>query len=221
MARRHPRAWRRAAIRWGYTATMTHPACERVLEFWLGEIDDTGRASPEASARWWKKSAAFDREVAEQFAADHAAIAAGDCEHWLDTPRGRVAYVIVLDQLSRNMFRDSPRMYEMDERAVCVAADGIDAGCLDHLGYHECYFLLMPFMHAEDLERQDRGLALFKSLADRFPEHAAHVAKAVGFSQSHRDIVARFGRFPHRNEILGRPSTDEEVAFLETPGSSF
>lgn len=194
---------------------------EDVLSFWLGELDEAGCADEETSARWWKKSDAFDAEIRERFAAAREALCEGECDDWLATPRGRVAYVIVLDQLSRNMFRGTEGMYAEDERARRAALEGIDAGCDSELGYHERYFLYMPMMHAEDLPSQERGVELFESMKDAFPDKAAAVDNVVGYAKKHRDIVARFGRFPHRNEIVARDSTEEEIEFLKGPGSSF
>ena len=192
-----------------------------VLSFWLGELDSSGCATAEVSARWFEKSDAFDAEVRRRFDATHRTILAGEREGWLETPRGRLAYILVLDQLQRNMHRGTPRMYEGDARAARVAVEGIDAGCEEGLAYHERYFLFMPLMHAEDVTLQERCVALFEGLGGAFPEHAERAARGVDYAQRHRDIVRRFGRFPHRNEILGRESTAEERAFLGEPDSSF
>ena len=191
---------------------------EDVLSFWFGELDESGAPSEARRARWWKKSPELDAEIRERFEPVRDALCAGELEGWRETRRGRLAYVILLDQLSRNMYRDTPRMYEEDERAVEAALEAIEAGDPERLRYHERWFLYMPLMHAEDLKHQERCVALFAELGERFPEHGDG---GHGYAVRHRDIVARFGRFPHRNEILGRESTDEERAFLEEPGSSF
>ena len=125
--------------------------------------------------------------------------------------------MIVLDQLSRNLFRGTPGMYVNDERALAVARQSLDVGDHEMLRLHERFFLVMPFMHAESLPDQERCVAEVKVLAEL---HEA-LARNVEFAIAHRDIVARFGRFPHRNDILGRESSDEERAFLKEPGSSF
>ena len=175
---------------------------EAVLGFWFG-------LDPQ---RWWTKDAAFDRDVRERFAGEHAAVLRGERDGWLATPRGRLAYVIVLDQLSRNMFRDTPRAFAADDRALDAAAGGIARGHDRDLPPGERGFLYMPYMHSELLPVQERCCELFASLGD---------AEQLDYARRHRDIVARFGRFPHRNAILGRPSTPEELAFLTQPGSSF
>ncbi|HHH29762.1 MAG TPA: DUF924 domain-containing protein [Polyangiaceae bacterium] len=194
---------------------------ESVLEFWLGELGADGRASPEMVGRWWRKSDAFDQEIRDRFLSVHAAIANDQLEGWHETPRGRLAYVIVLDQFSRNMFRDTPQMYAEDKRCQRVALEGYDDKGLSELRYHERYFLFMPMMHAEDIELQRRGVELFASLERDFPGNAEGARQAMSFMRQHHDIVERFGRFPHRNKILGRETTAEEAEFLSTPGSSF
>ncbi|MCB9603531.1 MAG: DUF924 domain-containing protein [Sandaracinus sp.] len=190
---------------------------ETLLEYWLGELDADGLASPEHQARWWRSDPELDEELRTRFGALHAAVVAHEHDAWLSSPRGRLATVIVLDQLSRNLFRGTPGMYANDERALEVARRSHEAGDPDTLRLHERFFLVMPFMHAESLPEQERCLAEVKVLAER---HEA-LARNVEFAIAHRDIVARFGRFPHRNDILGRESSDEERAFLKEPGSSF
>lgn len=202
--------------------TVTAPDYERVLDFWLGELDAIGRASAETRKRWWKKDEAFDQEIRERFAADHAAIEAGEREAWLASPRGRLAYVIVLDQFSRNMFRETPRMFASDPRAERVALEGVERGDDRVLALDARVFLYMPLMHSERLVMQERSVALFAALRDGLEGEAReHVAGNVDYAVRHRDIVARFGRFPHRNRLLGRESTEVEKAFLKEPGSSF
>ncbi|HLU66013.1 MAG TPA: DUF924 family protein [Kofleriaceae bacterium] len=191
---------------------------ERVLDFWLGELDRDGRADRAHAERWWRADPAFDEEVRERFLADHEAVMAGRREGWLEDPRGRVAYVIVLDQLSRNMFRGTPGMFAGDARALAAAREAVDAGLDRDLPHDMRYFLYMPFMHSESLADQDRCVELFRALTG---EAEPSPGSALDFAIRHRDIVARFGRFPHRNAILGRASTREEQEFLEQPGSSF
>ncbi len=201
---------------------MSNQDCERVLAFWLGDLDADGLADEAHTQQWWKKSAAFDQELRKRFSADHEAIVAGLRDDWLTTPRGRLAYVIVLDQFSRNMFRDTPKMFASDGNALAATLVGQERGDDRELQTDERVFLYMPLMHSEALAMQERGVGLFAALHDELTGPArTRVANNLRFAIAHRDIVARFGRFPHRNRILGRSSTDEEVAFLKTPGSSF
>lgn len=176
------------------------PTAEDVLAFWFAD-----------PARWWKKDPAFDAEVSERFLALHEAIDRGEHADWLETPRGALAHVVVLDQFSRNMFRGTARSFASDARALAAARRGVDRGDDRALSDDERPFLYMPFMHSEDLADQDRSCALF----------AASRPDQARFAVMHRDIIRRFGRFPHRNALLGRASTPEEEEFLKQPGSSF
>lgn len=195
---------------------------DEILELWFGTLDARGRADAAHSARWWKKDEAFDAELRERFGALHEAIVRGEREAWRETPRGRLAYVIVLDQLSRNMFRGSARMFAADARALEVAVEGIDGGEDRQLALAERGFLYMPLEHSEDLADQERCLALFRAWRDEVAEaDRAYVENLIDFAERHLVIIRRFGRFPHRNALLDRTSTADEIAFLKEPGSSF
>lgn len=195
---------------------------EEVLDFWFGELDEEGRTEPEVSKRWFQKSDAFDEEIRSRFEGRYEEIAAGDHREWLRSPRGRLAYVIVLDQFSRNMFRDTPKMYALDERALQVALEGIEVGEDQELAFAERPFLYMALMHSESLKIQERCVELFEGFRDELQgEKREKIEYNLQYAIAHLEIVARFGRFPHRNEILGRESTPEELAFLKEPGSSF
>ncbi len=193
---------------------------EDVLEFWLGPLDENGRAAPEKMKTWFQGGPELDREIRERFEPTWNAIMAGERQDWLGSARGRLATVIVLDQLSRNMFRNTATMYAGDERAVGLALDAIERGDDKELALAERTFLYMPLMHAEDVALQDTCVALFESMRDEVEGEAKKgLDNNVGYARRHRDVVARFGRFPHRNAILGRESTPDEAAFLvEMPG---
>ena len=193
-----------------------------VLTFWFGELDPLGQADAEHARRWFGKDEAFDREIAERFGTTYDEVAKAQHEDWLDDPRGRLAYVIVLDQLSRNMFRGSPRTFERDAQALAAAVEGVARGHDKSLGLDERAFLYMPFMHSEALAMQDRAVALFTALAADAPaEQRERRAEAVKYAEKHREIIARFTRFPHRNGALGRTSTADEWEFLKRPDSGF
>jgi len=198
------------------------PRADAVLQFWFGELDATGRADEAHSARWWSKDPAFDASIRERFAALHEALMRGECASWRDSARGRLAYLIVLDQFSRNLFRDTAAMYASDELALTAAMSGIDLDLDRQLRLDERAFFYMPLMHSEQLEAHDRCVNLYKGFAGELPEALrAGMQGRVQYAEQHREIVRRFGRFPHRNAILGRASTAEELEFLKQPGSSF
>jgi uncharacterized protein (DUF924 family) len=193
-----------------------------VLWFWLGDLDGDGLADEPLRQRWWRKDDAFDQEIRGKFEPTWQAIMADEREAWLEQPHGRLAYVIVLDQFSRNMFRGTPHAFAGDARALNAAADGVEIGFDRRLHGHERVFFYMPFMHSEKLAMQERCVELFAGFCGEVAGRARdEVAGNADFARRHRDIVERFGRFPHRNAVLGRRSTREEAEFLRQPGSSF
>lgn len=195
---------------------------EKVISFWFGELDEEGRAKPSVSKRWFQKSETFDAEIGENFEGVYEAIAAGEHQDWLEAPRGRLAYVIVLDQFSRNMFRGTPKMYAQDARGLKVAKEGVYRGDDKKLAFSERPFLYMPLMHSEELEDQQVCVELFEAFRDELEgKKREQIENNLDYAVRHLEIVERFGRFPHRNKIMGRESTAEEEAFLKQPGSSF
>ena len=193
-----------------------------VLQLWFGELDAEGLSDQEHTRSWWRKDADFDADLRTRFGQLHPRCMAGLCDLWLATPTGRLAVVIVLDQFSRNMFRDSANMFAADALALRFALEGIDRGEDASLRTAERVFLYMPLMHSESLEAQDRCVGLFSAFCQSLSGSARKAIEAnLDFAQRHRDIIARFGRFPHRNALLGRTSSAEETAFLSEPGSSF
>ena len=196
---------------------------EDVIHFWLGDGSQPG-ADPLAKADlWWKKDDAFDREIRERFQDTLERGVRGELGSWESSPRGRLALVLLYDQLSRNMFRGTARSFAQDPLARELAKKAFDAGDDRALTPVEISFLLMPFMHAEDLALQQRALDGFTKLRDAAEGEKLrkNFESSVKYGGLHMKIIERFGRFPHRNEILGRPSTEEESAFLKQPGSSF
>ncbi len=179
---------------------------EFVLKFWL---EDT------TAEQRFMKDPVFDQLVRDTLGDAHDQAVSGALDMWRDTARGCLALCILLDQAPRNMFRDSPRAFESDALARAVAAHAIDNGFDKGAEIDDDMrlFFYMPFMHSEDLEDQHRCVRL---ISERIaPENRG------GYAERHRDIVAQFGRFPHRNAVLNRESTPEEVAFLGQEGSSF
>jgi len=191
---------------------------DAVLTFWFGNaVGDP--PSKEVSKRWWTKSAAFDEEIRASFETLHTALMAGEHRQWLESPRGCAARVIVLDQFSRNMYRDEPRAFASDALALAATDHVLERDLLTALGLHEQLFTLMPLMHSESLQRQEQSIAQFTALDARAPDSG--FAANVDFALRHKRIIERFGRYPHRNAILGRTLTAEELEFLKEPGSSF
>ncbi len=195
---------------------------ERVLQFWFGDLDEQGLADGHHQQRWFNKDTAFDDEIRHRFATDHQIAVSGGHTDWRTTARGELAYVIVVDQFSRNMFRGDPRSWAWDSIALSAAKRALDKGWERSLRVHERTFLYMPLMHSEVLADQERCVQLFSTFAQQLQgEAAATLGNGVHFAIAHRDIIARFGRFPHRNAILGRRTTAEEEHFLTQPNSSF
>jgi uncharacterized protein (DUF924 family) len=183
-----------------------------VLEFWFG----TGRERGKPRPQWFRKDEAFDALIRSRFGETHAAARAGQLEDWRETREGRLARVIVLDQFSRNLFRNDARAFAQDAQALDSAREAIERGDERELLPVERHFLYMPFEHSEALVDQQRSLELFGGL-EAFPE----TRDLIEWARRHHAIVERFGRFPHRNAALGRACTEEETAFLAQPGSGF
>jgi len=187
----------------------------RVFEFWFGApgTPEHGTDRPE----WFRKDPAFDAQIRETFGSLIERALRGELESWQAAPRSALAQIIVLDQFTRNVFRDTPRAFAGDARALAAARALVGTRQDEALGPHERAFAYLPFEHAEGIEMQQEGVRLFSRLAEQAPE----TASSLDYAQRHLAIIQRFGRFPHRNAILGRRSTAEELAFLQQPGSSF
>jgi uncharacterized protein (DUF924 family) len=177
----------------------TPPRAEAALAFWF---------APEHAAHWFAADAAFDEAIRTGFAADAEAAAAGRLRDWAATPPGWLALLILLDQFPRNMFRDSARAFATDPLARAIAAGALVKG-FDSAFPELRSFFYLPFEHSEDLADQERALALYKAAGD---------ADNLKWAEIHADIIRRFGRFPHRNAVLGRATTPDEQAFLDAGG---
>ena len=187
---------------------------DALLDFWFDP-----RGAPDYATRrkvWFRREKTFDDAVAARFRDLSRRAREGGLDHWRDEPRSCLALVILLDQVPRNLFRDSTRAFASDAQALGVARHAIDAGYESALSRLERLFLYLPYEHSEDGADQDLALRLFASLGE--DEEARQI---LGHAEEHHAVIARFGRFPHRNAALGRASTPEEEAFLEGPGSSF
>lgn len=176
---------------------------QTVIDFWFKE------STPN---QWFEKNAAFDEEIRQRFGGVHQAASQGELVSWRQTIQGRLAEIIVLDQFSRNMFRNHPQSFAYDTIALVLAQEALATGEVEHLSIEQRGFLYMPFMHSESLVIHEEGMRLFSEPG---------LEKKLDFEKRHREIILRFGRYPHRNEILGRESTPAEIQFLTEPNSSF
>jgi uncharacterized protein (DUF924 family) len=176
---------------------------EAVLQFWFEEIEPK---------QWFVKDLDFDESIRSRFASLHQQAMVGELYTWRESPEGRLAEVIVLDQFSRNMFRGRPESFAADALALVLAQEAIACQADQRLAPHQRSFLYMPFMHSESSLIHQEAMKLFSQPG---------LEGNLDFEKRHKAIIDRFGRYPHRNEVLGRVSTQEELSFLREPGSSF
>ena len=174
-----------------------------ILDFWFNEITPAQR---------WKVDAAFDELIHTRFQSIHSAANRCELYQWRCEPRGRLAEIIVLDQFSRNMYRETPAAFASDPLALVLAQEAVAVGADKSLSPDERVFLYMPYIHSESRDIHEVAVRLFAALG---------LEKNLDFEIRHKAIIDRFGRYPHRNAILGRVSTAEEIAFLKEPGSRF
>jgi uncharacterized protein (DUF924 family) len=186
-----------------------------VLDFWFLPPDNPGYG--QSRMEWFRKDDAFDARIRARFGTLIDAAIEGGLRAWNATPHGALAHLIVLDQFTRNVYRGTPRAFAGDSQALALAVALTQAGQDQQLPPMLRAFAYLPFEHAEDLAMQARAVELFQLLSQAQPGFES----MLDYAQRHQEVIARFGRFPHRNAILGRPSTPEEVEFLHQPGSSF
>jgi len=195
---------------------------DSILEFWFGTEADDADVASERAKLWWTKRDDTDLLIRERFEAWVRKAAQHELDAWADTPRGRLALIILTDQFPRNIYRNTPAAFGCDALARLWCKEGLRKG--EHLSLRpiERVFFYLPLEHAESIEDQEQAVALFRELADGVGAAGKDVfAGFLDYAVRHREVIARFGRFPHRNRILGRESTEEEAAFLLQPGSSF
>jgi uncharacterized protein (DUF924 family) len=181
----------------------TRIAPKDVLEFWF---------SPETRPQWFVASDAFDAAVRERFGALPERASAGEFDDWAKMPEGSLALILLLDQVPRNVHRNTAQAFCSDDKALALAKKAVSAGFDMGVEKDERLFFYLPFQHAEDRATQDEAVLLIEALGDE---------EYTNYARRHRDIIHRFGRFPHRNVQLGRISTEAEIEFLKQPGSSF
>lgn len=174
-----------------------------VISFWFETL---------TTKDWWRKDEQLDELIRAKFSSLHSRVAQGEMENWRVFDEGRLAEIIVLDQFSRNMFRDQPGAFAYDQKALQLAYLAVESGILERFEERERQFILMPYMHSESLAVHEQALPLFTRYCSK---------STLSFEKRHASIIERFGRYPHRNQVLGRESTPQEMEFLTRPGSSF
>ncbi|MDJ0772002.1 MAG: DUF924 family protein [Mastigocoleus sp. MO_167.B18] len=187
---------------------------EKILSFWFGEPGTVEYGKPRQI--WFQKKPEFDDTLRCEFLSDYEQAINGDLNHWLNLPESCLALILLFDQFPRNMFRGEPQAFATDWEALCAAQHAITQEYDRTMLPVQRWFIYIPFEHSENLEHQKQAVKLFKEISDD-PESAS----VINYAIRHLEVIERFGRFPHRNAILGRASTPEEKLFLKEPGSSF
>jgi len=192
-----------------------------LIETWFAETLDDPALIPKRMGWWFSADEKRDASLAERFSDLVEQCTQGHLYHWLDHPEGRLALILALDQLPRNLFRGTPRAFAYDSytAALCLAA--AHTGQDRELKPIQRAFAYMPLQHFEDLQAQEAGITLYERLADEHPDWPAYREGFLPFARLHRDIIARFGRFPHRNKILNRQDTPEEAEYLAGDAPTF
>jgi uncharacterized protein (DUF924 family) len=195
---------------------------EQILSFWFSDSLDSPEAAKTQGKFWFGRSDALDEDIRKRFGDLPERAARGEFETWRREPRSALALVILLDQFPRNLFRDSARAFEFDAKAQEITLSAIAAGFHQKLHPLEAVFLCLPLEHAEDLELQNRSVGLFEKLCERAPAAMkTQFEEFADYARRHREVIRRFGRFPHRNAVLGRKSTSEESDYLASGGERF
>lgn len=198
------------------------PLIQRVHDLWFGPLDAAGCASPDKVKNWFSKDPAFDDSIRKHFLEYVDPAYMGALDRWIKTDEGLVALTVILDQFPRNMFRGLEQSFAYDKKALAIVYATMKDDRYLSMPAVYAYFCLMPTMHSEFLDVQNVGVEAFGKLLQKVtPPHKSMIANALSYAKAHRDIIARFGRFPHRNALVHRESTPEEIEFLKQPGSSF
>lgn len=188
-----------------------------ILTFWFGDPRDPQSDYGQQRKAWFQKDLAFDAQIRQRFLTDYERAVAGECDRWADTPHGTLALILVFDQFPRNLFRSDPQSFATDPQALALARHAVDQGWDRALLPVERLFIYLPFEHSETLADQHQSVALFEGLVQTAPE----LESTLDYAYRHREVIARFGRFPHRNDVLARATTPAEAEFLTQPGSRF
>jgi len=187
---------------------------KEILDFWFGKPDEPDFGKPRKF--WFTKNSEFDQDVRTRFLSDYQQAAANQLDEWKTSPQSCLALILLLDQFPRNMFRNQPQAFATDSQALMSAQHAVNCGFDQQLLPIQRWFIYLPFEHSEDLIHQRQCVELYQQLKD-YPE----MADGINYAVKHLEVIERFGRFPHRNQILGRETTPEEAEFLKQRGSSF
>ncbi len=188
---------------------------QHILNYWFDYANQP--ATLFNRAMWWKINPEIDNQIKAQFENLRNKAVKGELNAWLKSPKGTLAYVILIDQFSRNLYRNSPKMYEDDILAINASKDAIEKGFDQKLTLTERVFLYLPLEHSENLDDQNRNVILFEKLVEDSPNETKEIAQNyLKYAKEHQSIIKQFNRFPHRNKILGRDSTPAEIEFLRT-----
>lgn len=195
---------------------------DTIREYWFGALEDAAVTARERARLWWSKNPESDDEIRRRFESWVIKAGSGELDNWASNPQDRLALILLTDQFPRSIYRDLAKAFAFDSKALSLALTGIDAGFDAALRPLEKVFFYLPLEHSESLADQKRSVSLFQKLVDdASPDQKPTFAEYLDFAARHRDIISRFGRFPHRNKALGRISTSEELSFLQQPGSEF
>jgi uncharacterized protein (DUF924 family) len=196
---------------------------ETVRNYWFGSaLNDAAAVAAQRAQLWWSKNPRVDDEIRQRFESYVIKAGARELDHWGSNPQDRLALILLTDQFPRSIYRDSRKAFAFDSQALSLSRDGIDAGFDRTLHPLQRVFFYLPLEHSESPADQDRSVSLFGQLVEQAgPDHKPTFQEYLDFALRHRNIIDRFGRFPHRNEVLGRASTEEELSFLQQPGGSF
>ena len=197
-------------------------AWKPILDFWFGDLSSSHLPSIPWQSRWWTPDPAFDKSIEEAFLHHMQKAMLGEYELWLSEPKGRLALILLIDQFCRNIYRGTPQAFVHDKLALQWCIEGLDKGMDKKLLPIERVFMYLPLEHAESLPLQERSVQLFHELYKHASDDEQKLFQTFWeYAKQHHCIIKRFGRFVHRNKILGRPSSLEEIDFLSKPGSSF
>lgn len=194
---------------------MSNPDIQRIFDFWFSDSELDSPQLDSRMDRWFGTSDELDEQIRQKFGELIELATTDQLDGWTETPRGRLALIILLDQFRRSVYRGTAQAFTHDKKALKIAIEGTMAGDHKQLNSVERMFFFMPLQHAESLKIQEKSVGIYRALAETVPGtlHETFLT-AAQFAELHRDIVAEFGRFPHRNAVLGRPNSSEETAYL-------